>query len=375
MSRGTIRISPRALGLLFVCVLVLLAGAARPASTQSAAAPDPVIAAMIAQVQTNTLITDVNQLSGVSPATIGGVPYTFTTRETTSGEPIQKATQFAYEFLQTQGLTVRYQNWNKCGIANRNVIGEKLGTQNPSEIVLVTAHLDSIVEPEGPRAPGADDDASGSVGVMTVARILASYRFQRTLRFVFFTGEEQGLCGSLAYASASATAKEKIVAVYNLDMIAWDSDAAPLMRLHTRERSTAGYAADEAIARTFMEIVSTYGLGLSPLIAADGEMASDTFAFWEYGFPGVLAIEDDVDPDGDFNPYYHSVNDKVTVLNPTYFTNFVKASVGTTARLAGLDGSSSTPTVTPTPTSTATRTPAPALYLPLIICWADGKAA
>ena len=70
-------------------------------------------------------------------------------------------------------------------------------------------------------APGADDDASGAVGVLTAAEVLAPYQFQRTLRFVLFTGEEQGLCGSEIYARDAAAAGEAIVAVYNMDMIAW----------------------------------------------------------------------------------------------------------------------------------------------------------
>jgi len=42
--------------------------------------------------------------------------------------------------------------------------------------------------------------------------------------------------------------------------------------------------------------------------------------------PRLLAIEDDVD---DFNAYYHTSNDDISHINLTYFTNFVKASVGT----------------------------------------------
>lgn len=83
------------------------------------------------------------------------------------------------------------------------------------------------------RAPGADDDASGVVGVMTAAEILAPHPFQRTLRFVIFTGKEQGLCGSFAHAHAAVDAGENIVAVLNPDMIAWDADDDPILRLHT----------------------------------------------------------------------------------------------------------------------------------------------
>lgn len=337
---------------------ILLAGCSTPAIARQGTTPDSVIAGMMAQVQSSILIDRVKQLSGNTPAQIGGESYTITTRETESGVPIAKATQFAYEFLAARGLAVSYHNWSECDIANRNVVGEKIGVELPGEIVLVTAHLDSTSE--GGVAPGADDDASGSVAVLTLAEILAPYQFQRTLRFVLFTGEEQGLCGSEVYARQAAGANVNIVAVYNMDMIAWDSDSEPIVRLHTRTTNHPGYAADLAIANTFISVVEQYGLGeaLTPIVAPDAVDQSDTFSFWDNGYAGILAIEDDDDVTGDFNPYYHSTADRVSALNPTYFANFVKAGVGTAALLAGLvQTSAGTPTATPTQAPTPTATP------------------
>jgi len=296
-----------------------------------AAMPNPAIAAMMAQVQASMATDYVRQLSGEVATTIGGSAYTLATRHTNSGVPIQKATQFASEFLQAQGLTPSYHNWSACGISNRNVLAQKIGAQLPGEIVLVVAHLDDM--PSGALAPGADDNASGSAGVMMAAEILSAHQFKRTLRFIFFTGEEQGLCGSAVYANAVWLAGENIVAVYNMDMIAWDAVGAPTLRLHTRTPSNPGYAADLAIANTFVNVVNSYGLSgnLSPLVTADGESASDHYRFWSRGYAGILAIEDDYT---DFNAYYHTPNDRVATINTTYFTNFLKASVGTVAHLA-----------------------------------------
>ena len=311
-------------------------------------AVNPTVAAMIAQVDTDTLLDYASQLSGDTPALIGGQPYTFATRETTSGEPVRKATQFGFESLQKTGLDVRYQAWNACGLVGRNVVAVKTGASIPEEVVLVTAHLDSISE-EG-AAPGADDNGSGSAAVMAMAGILAPYSFQRTLQFVLFTGEEQGLCGSEYFAEQAQNDQVDIVAVYNMDMIAYDSDHDPILRLHTRPTHHAGYAADAAIANTFIDVVNDYGMQgqLSPQILADGSEMSDTFSFWEAGFPGVLAIEDDGPVSDDFNPYYHSADDTVSAFNLTYYTNFVKASVGTVALLAGV-APAGTPTPEPTP--------------------------
>jgi hypothetical protein len=293
----------------------------------TAITPNPVIASMMAQVQLSTVSNYTAKLSGEISVTIGGSPYTIASRRTDAGTPIDKATQYVYEQMQTLGLTVSYHTWSACGLSNRNVIGQKLGQVRPNEIVLVVAHIDD--QPSATYAPGADDNASGSVGVLVAAEILRAYQFERTIRFVFFTGEEQGMCGSRRYAAYVAGLGENIVAVYNLDMIAWDTGTSHTLRLHTR----SGNSADQAIANTFVNVVNAYGASsnLSPIVTPDNESASDHSSFWNYGYPGILAIEDDYD---DFNWYYHTTSDRLALLNVTYMTNYIKASVGTIAHLA-----------------------------------------
>jgi len=310
---------------------LVIRGAA-PVEASLRAAPDPMVATIIAQVQSATVSDYIAQLSGVKAASVGGSSYTIATRHTNSGTPIAKATQFVYERLAALGLTVSYHDWSAGGYSNRNVIGERTGTVSPSEIVLVTAHLDDM--PSGSTAPGADDNASGSAGVWIAADILSRYSFKRTLRFIFFTGEEQGLYGSSRYAAAAAGRGDNIVGVVNLDMVAWDSLNGPTLRLHTRSSSNPGSTADTAIANAFVSVVSNYGLGdtLASLITPDGESGSDHASFWNRGYPGVLAIEDDL---SDFNPNYHKAADVASALNLTYGTNFIKAAVGLAAELAG----------------------------------------
>jgi hypothetical protein len=167
---------------------------------------------------------------------------------------------------------------------------------------------------------------------MMAAQIFSQYHFQRTVRFVIFTGEEQGLYGSGSYANKVATDGDNIVAVYNMDMIAWDNVGGPELMIYTRTASNPGYDGDMVIANTFVDAVNTYSLDtvLTPIIASDNEAWSDHASFWDEGFSAVCAIEDD----GDFNDNYHTANDTISTLNFTYFTNFVKASIGTAAHLA-----------------------------------------
>lgn len=292
---------------------------------------NPLVEEMLGLVSTERLVAAMDELTGPVPTVADGAYAAIVTRHTTAGRPTQLATAYMYERFKALGLETSYHAWITNGYANVNVVGVLPGTTTPSEIVVVCAHLDSM--PTGAVAPGADDNASGSLAVLTAAELFRHYSFERTVRFILFTGEEQGLYGSRAYANAALAAGDLIVAVLNLDMIAWDGNGDGLVQVHTRKVSHPGYAADRAIADVFTNVVATYALtNLVPSVRTSGITASDHYRFWYVGYPGILAIED---YGGDFNPYYHKVTDVAARINWPYFTSCVRAGVGTVAHLAG----------------------------------------
>lgn len=92
-----------------------------------------------------------------------------------------------------------------------DTIAEIPGTEKPDEVVIVSAHLDSW---NGPGSQGATDNGTGSSVTLEAARILAAAGAhpKRTIRFILWTGEEQGLLGSKGYVeSLSDEEKAKIV--------------------------------------------------------------------------------------------------------------------------------------------------------------------
>ncbi len=286
--------------------------------------PDPFIQEMISQVQASSLYSYTGSLSGEWPVTIGGSAYTISRRSTYSGEPIQQATRFVYEHFQKLGLAVQYVYWSDT--TNPDVIAEQPGQGQSGCLYFITAHLDDI--PPLVDAPGADDNASGSSGVLAAADILSQYRFDCTLRYALFTGEEQGLLGSGAYVQGIFKQGQQVSGDLNLDMIAYNSDKFPILHLHIR----AGEPGDQAIAGLFTETVSAYGIDLLPQILVDGMGRSDHASFWRFGYPALLAIEDEAD----FTPFYHTVNDRLATLDLDFFTRFTQAAVGTFAHLGGL---------------------------------------
>ena len=290
----------------------------------------PLVQDMIGQINTSRLAAAMNELTGPVPAVADGSYTNIRTRSTASGRPIQRALSYMAEYFDALGLQVTQRVWSAGGYSSRNVISVQPGTTASSEVVVICAHLDCVPE-SGATAPGADDNASGSLAVLLAAEVFRDFTFQRTIRFVLFTGEEQDFYGSDAYAAQCKAAGDNIVAVLNLDMIAWDSNSDGRLRLHTRLTSNPGYAADRAIAAMFTNVVAVYGIPLAPIITADGEDASDHSSFWDRGYAAILAIEEDYD---DFNPYYHTTSDTAAILNWPYFARFVQASLATVAHLA-----------------------------------------
>jgi Zn-dependent M28 family amino/carboxypeptidase len=315
-------------GLALLLVLGGLASAAAPTDLPETIDFDQTIAATVSQVATSTLEYELAGLTGERPVTVAGSLYTITTRHTFQTEAISMATRYAYEQFAELGLAVTYHNYAWYYDPMRNVVAEKPGLVNPDEIYLITAHLDSRAEdwPHDP-APGADDNGSGSVAVLMAARLLAPYRFAHTVRFVLFTGEEQGFLGSAAYAAACAARGEDIRGVVNLDMIAYNSDADRVIDLY--DHTDVPTSLD--LTRLFSDVVGVYGLNLVPNRFTDVYPigASDQWSFIEQGYPAFLAIED-MD---DSTPEYHTPTDRLSTLDLDYYADFTRAAIATIAHL------------------------------------------
>lgn len=346
--------------------LVAPATAVLPIRTPQTLPLDPLVAQMMAQMTGQTLVTYASELSGETEVWLGDPPSPTTIRTRYSYSPqLEWAAQYLIEHYLALGLDVevhRYgdHNWP-------NIIATLPGAREPDKVVILCAHFDDVSEQPDVRAPGADDNASGTAAVLASADILVQHDFAYTVRFVHFSGEEQGLLGSAAYAEREADAGTDIVAVVNLDMIAWEGDGRPVMEIHAGFLETSS-----AIAETFSDVVSTYALPLTLEIKRVGSTwYSDHASFWSQRYPAVLAIEDW----DDFNAYYHTTGDTVSAFDVPYFEAIARASLGTVATLAQqvdepLPTATSTPTAsatpawTATPTASPTTTPTPTATLP-----------
>jgi photosystem II stability/assembly factor-like uncharacterized protein len=211
-----------------------------------------------------------------------------------------------------------------------NVVATMPGTTDPEEIYIICGHYDSISQMPETYAPGADDNGTGTVGVIEAARVLKNYSFESTLRFVCFSREEQGLVGSGAYAREARARGDSIVAALNFDMIGY-VDSAP-EDLDVLYNGISEWLADE-----YMAAAALYVTDLDIIKKYATYVGSDNSSFWDYNYPSFCGIEDS--PLN--NPYYHRTTDRISTLDFDFYTDVVQAAVATLAELARVDTTTS----------------------------------
>ena len=196
------------------------------------------------------------------------------------------------------------------------------------EYVVVGAHFDhlgwggdgSLSPDERAVHNGADDNASGTAGMMEIARLMAEgTRPQRSVLFLGFTGEEKGLWGSARYVADPTVPVESMVTMINLDMVG---------RLDTGGLTVFGVGTAEEMkdlvsdANNAMPEPLTYGS--SP----DGYGASDHASFYEVGVP-VLHLMTNTHAD------YHRPSDDWDKIDGDGIERIAQLSVELIGRLAG----------------------------------------
>jgi Peptidase family M28 len=196
------------------------------------------------------------------------------------------AAVWAADRLQRLGYAVAVQPVSVAGGSSSNVVADRAGQGGGiRELVLVTAHLDSINSSGGSSAaaPGADDNASGAAGVIEMARILATRPATHDLRCILFGGEEQGLHGSTQYvASLPAGERARVRAVINMDMVGTLNTASPTVLLE-----------GAPISRTLMTMLADAAATYTGLAVQESltPFASDHVPFINALLPAVLTIE------------------------------------------------------------------------------------
>lgn len=159
----------------------------------------------------------------------------FPTRNTLSPGNAAAAEWIAGEYRKVPGLQVELMKYTIS--KSRRVPEDREVVQVVAVLpgktdrrLVVGGHFDSLNIPGGDpataRAPGANDDASGTALAMELARVMAGRQWNQTLVFCAFSGEEQGLLGSRALAQRAKSEGWKLEAMLNNDIVGSSSNKA-----------------------------------------------------------------------------------------------------------------------------------------------------
>lgn len=172
---------------------------------------------------------------------------------------------------------------------SRNVVAEIRGSDKKDEIVVVGAHLDAW-----DLGTGANDNGVSCVEIIDLARQLAAsgLKPRRTIRFVLFTGEEQGMLGSHAYVTAHVAELDKHVAA-----VIYDIGSGKLTGMYLNGREDVRAPVDGALAR-----VASLGPFANSIEALDG---TDNYDFLLAGIPNLVGMQDAAP----YLPDYHAESD------------------------------------------------------------------
>ena len=240
----------------------------------------------------------------------------------------------AFNWLKTKYTALGYttsdffeHSWTASGYSSKNLIVTKTGTLYPNKFVIICGHFDSI------NGPGTNDNGSGTSIILEAARILKNVPTEYSIKFIHFSGEEQGLLGSSRYVSQVVNGtipKMDIKLVINLDQVGGLASKANTKLYHDKDQSSP--TSNNAAAATAVQELANCTLLYSPLsVEYDNAENTDYVPFQQNGeiITGYFEYEG-----GYNNPYVHTVNDLYANMDPVYVFNIGKAAVGAVQHFA-----------------------------------------
>lgn len=258
---------------------------------------------------------------------------------------IQKYKDFGYidNDAQPEIDEISTQTFTGNSQSLQNIIVTKKGTTYPNEYVIVCGHFDSVSA-----GKGANDNGSGVVTILELARILKNVPTQYSIKFINFNAEEDGLLGSKAYVNNVVNAtnpKMKIRLVLNIDMIGGISSRTNntvSCEADNYNGTTSGIkTTNDAESLTYTNFLKTYIDNYSGGITGVlGYAYSSDYMPFENNSEIITGLyERPTDSNGVevSNPYYHKSTDIITNMSVPYVTKIAKGVVGAVQHFAIAD--------------------------------------
>jgi len=230
--------------------------------------------------------------------------------------------EYIFNELDSYNLSVEYKPWSFKKYSGNNVEATIQGVGTTDGIVIICAHYDSVDV-----SPGAEDDGSGVSSLLEIARIMSNFSYNSTVKFVFFSGEEQGAYGSEVYAKNSRENNENIRGVLCLDGVGYaiTEEDGNLMKHYANDQSSWMVDLSQEIADSYFDYINLEVIRLPHLAASDHR------SFVQEGFAGSFVNKYRM------NPNRHTSEDRIEYMNFSYLSKICKLSLGTFVKMADLN--------------------------------------
>ncbi len=227
-----------------------------------------------------------------------------------SGKPLQ---------LERRGVRVRLAARTAVqAVPIDDIVGLVRGSDAAlaGEYLMLSAHYDHIgVDSWGRIGCGADDNGSGSAGLIELAEAMALAKPRRSILVAWFSAEEDGLDGSKAFCARPPVALNSIAALLNVDMIG---------RLEENEVTVIGAHVNKSLEGVLKEAKKLKPTQIKKVFTDKGLdlwERSDHFTFHQQGVPALFFTEGSIDAD---NPDYHVYSDTVDKLSTAKMARIIR---------------------------------------------------
>jgi Zn-dependent M28 family amino/carboxypeptidase len=214
------------------------------------------------------------------------------------------------------------------GVITSNIIITKTGSVYPDKYVIIDGHYDTR------DGVGANDNGSGTVSILEIARLLKDVNTEYSIKFIHFSAEEVGLVGSWHYVENTVIPQNlDIKLVFNIDGIGGVNGMVNNTISCERDESSPPSSNNEASAIITNELANCVRLYSSLATEISNAYASDYMTF-EYNNEIITGLYEK-----NISPYYHSSDDVISNLDVNYIHEVTKAATGAALHFsAAFDG-------------------------------------
>lgn len=214
------------------------------------------------------------------------------------------------------GYTVSLDSFKVGSLLTSNIIIEKHG-KDTTQWVVIGAHYDSVVD-----SYGANDNGTGVVATMQIARLIRDIPTQLSVRIINFGAEELGLLGSEHYVANTLSASDSIAVMFNLDQLGGTKSADNSKIVCERDEGNRIAQNDLPSARktdTLAHIFTQY-THLKPVLGP--AFSTDYMPFEERGYTITGLYQE-----SDYNAFYHSSSDRLFNMDTEATKEVIKGTV------------------------------------------------